>query len=167
MKTDKQANADMQHLADALQDHRVAMFTLLENDGTLSSRPMTALHLDAKDTVWFMASRKTWASLLAKAERPVNLALTRDGQYISLSGHASLVDDPVRKQALWTPAGRPWFSGPEDPELVLIAVRVQRAEIWDGPDNAVSRAIGMAASIVAGREVGLGHKDVIEPAASR
>jgi general stress protein 26 len=163
MKTDKQSTADMQHLADVLDKHRVAMFTLLEDDGTLSSRPMTALHLDAQGAVWFMASRKTWASQIGAGNEPVNLAFSSDGTHVSISGHARMDDDAARKEDLWTPAGRPWFSGPDDPDLVLLAVHPVRAEVWHGPDNAVSRAIGMAASIVAGREIGLGHKDVVTP----
>jgi len=164
MKTDKQASPEMQHLADVLADHRVAMLTLLEDDGTLSSRPMTALHLDSQGCVWFMTSRKTWASQIGAGNEPVNLSFVSGGDQVSFSGHAALVDDDDRKRVLWTAAGRPWFTGPDDPDLVLLAVQLQRADIWNGPDNSVSRAIAMAASMVAGREIGLGHKEVVQPA---
>lgn len=48
-------------------------------------------------------------------------------------------------------------------DLVLLKVTPQRTDIWDGPDNAVTRTLGVVASIVAGREVGLGQKNVVLP----
>jgi general stress protein 26 len=159
-----QANQDMQHLGEMLKGHRVAMLTLFEGPTGLNSRPMTPLEMDANGAIWFMGSRKTLQQHVNTGGEPVNLAFVGDGNYVSIAAKAELVDSIDRKQALWTPAGRPWFSGPEDPDLVLLTVRPVRAEIWDGPDNAVSRAIGMAASVIAGREIGLGHKEVIEPA---
>jgi hypothetical protein len=44
---------------------------------------------------------------------------------------------------------------------VLLKVTPQRADIWDGSDIAVTRTLGVVASIVAGCEVGLGRKNVV------
>jgi hypothetical protein len=95
---------------------------------------------------------------------PVNLAFVDHGEsdYVSVAGQAELVDDLARKQDLWTMAGRPWFKGPDDPDLTLLRVTPHHAEIWDGPDSAATRALAMAASVVAGKEVGMGHKEVID-----
>jgi general stress protein 26 len=166
MKTQPQPNDDMEHLASKLKGQRVAMLTLLESRSDLRSRPMTPLEIDEQGALWFISSRKTMGKHFDGASGhaarvSANLAFMREGDYISVHGHAELDDSPERKTALWTAAARPWFSGPDDPDLVLLKVVPAGAEIWDGPDNAVVRAIGMAASVLTGREIGLGHKDVI------
>jgi general stress protein 26 len=164
MKTTKQTSDALSHLADRLKDHRVAMLTLMEEGVGLTSRPMTALQMDADGALWFMGSHKVLDRLLGAGSTPVNLAFVRDGDsdYASVCGHAALVDDAAQKDALWTVAGRPWFSGPADPDLVLIRFEPVQAEVWDGPDTAVTRVLAMAASVVAGREVGMGTKETIE-----
>ena len=168
MKIKAQASADMQHLADTLEKHRVAMMTVNE-DGGLCSRPMTPLEMDTNGAIWIMSSHATMDSVLAGEGQPVNLAFTdhSDSDYISVVGHARLVDDVGRKKELWTAMGRPWFDGPEDPKLVLICVTPKSADIWDGPDSSFGRVLALAASVVAGKEVGLGHKETVTAPGSR
>ena len=163
MKTYPQATADMTHLADKLEKHRVAMMTVIEDGIHLHSRPMTPLEMDSQGAIWIMSSHRTMDALLAGGGQPVNLAFMNhsDSDYISVVGHAELVDDLARKQELWTLAARPWFEGPEDPKLALIRVKPTTADIWDGPDSSLGRVLAMTASVVAGREVGLGHKDTV------
>ncbi len=163
MKTQPQSDPDMRHLAKKLEDHRVTMLTLHEPGAGLSSRPMTPLEMDRDGAIWMIASRETLP--LGSEAAPVNLAfIGRDeGDYISVAGRAECVDDAARKKELWTAAARPWFDGPDDPKLVLLKVSPERAEIWDGPDSAVTRTLSMAASVIAGRPVNMGHKEVVEP----
>ena len=164
MKIEPQTSPDMSHLAQKLHGHRVAMLTLLEASSALTSRPMTPLEMDAEGAIWIMASREAMQRQLGTGPEPVNLAFMghADGDYVSIAGTAELIDDPARKDELWTASGRPWFDGPKDPDLVLLKVSPHKAEIWDGPDSVVTRTLAMAASVVAGREIGLGHKEVIE-----
>jgi general stress protein 26 len=168
MKIHDQNNAQMEPLARKLKGQRVAMLTLREEDG-LNSRPMTPLEMDGEGCIWFMASRRSMHSGREPGGEAVNLAFVApdDGDYISIAGAVTLVDDAERKQELWTLAARPWFDGPQDPDLVLLRVQPAKAEIWDGPDSALSRLLGMAASVVAQREVGLGHKEVITPGSAQ
>lgn len=170
MNIQDQNNAEMEPLARKLQGQRVAMLTLQDAAG-LSSRPMTPLEMDAQGCIWFMASRRSLHSGpepgSGRSSEAVNLAFVApaDGDYISIAGTLERVDDAERKQQLWSLAARPWFDGPQDPDLVLLRVQPSKAEIWDGPDSALSRMLGMAASVVAQREVGLGHKEVVTPRA--
>jgi general stress protein 26 len=164
MRTQAQRSADLQGLADKLKDQRVVMLTTPDDLGTLSSRPMTPQEMDANGAVWMMVSRKApWVQ--HAAGQPVNLAfvLPDDGDYISIAGRSELVDDATRKKELWTVVARPWWSGAEDADLMLLKVSPVRIEVWDGPDSAVSRTLAIVASVIAGREVGLGDKQVIEP----
>lgn len=169
MKTQAQTSAEMTHLAEKLSSHRVAMLTVWGAAGELSSRPMTPLEMDSEGAFWIMTSRKSMAAVVGAAGAPVNLGFVDEDKsdFISVIGQASLVEDASRKAQLWTPAGRPWFDGPDDPDLTLLRIRPQRVELWDGPDSTVVRTLAMAASVIAGHEVGLGHKEVIEVPAGR
>ena len=164
MKTMKQTHESLSHLADRLQDHRVAMLTVMEDGVGLTSRPMTPLLMDRDGSLWFMGSHQALDRVLGNGLTPVNLAFARhtDSQYASVSGEAELIDDAARKEDLWTIAARPFFSGSTDPDLVLVKVRPAQAEVWDGPDNAATRVLAMAASVIAGRGVGMGKKETIE-----
>jgi general stress protein 26 len=164
MKAVKQNDPALQRLADKLEPHGVAMLTLQEPDASLTSRPMTPLEMDGEGALWMMTSRRTVERVLGSRPRLVNLSFARpaDGDYVSLSGEADLVDDAARKQALWSPMARPWFDGPQDPDLVLLRVRPRHADAWDGPDTAATRLLAMAASVVAGREIGMGSKEEID-----
>jgi len=81
--------------------------------------------------------------------------------YVSIAGLARLVDDSARKQALWSTMARPFFSGADDPDLTLLQVNPQDVEVWDGPDSSTVRALAMAASVAAGRPIGLGSKETV------
>lgn len=167
MKTAKQTDPALARLADRLEDQRVAMMTLLEPDHGLASRPMTPLEMDADGALWMIGSRRTLAPAFAgdAGRAMVNLAFVDagDNDYVSVAGEADLVDDAARKEALWNAMARPWFDGPGDPDLTLVRVRPRHAEVWDGPDSAATRLFAVAASVVAGREIGMGHKETLEP----
>jgi len=58
-------------------------------------------------------------------------------RYVSVSGSATLVRDREKIRQLWNEGERAWFPrGPDDPDLALLRVSVERAEYWDGPAGA-------------------------------
>ena len=166
MKIQPQAADDLKHLAEMIEGERQAMLTLAEPNGRLSSRPMTPLELDSAGTIWMFTSRKTLAHLFADGHRAVNLSYcnTADSNFVSIEGSGRLVDDRARKEALWSAVARPWFpGGVDDPELVVLAIAIERAELWDSPDSTVVRSIALAASIAAAKPIGLGEHQVVTP----
>jgi general stress protein 26 len=177
MKTHPQASPEMQRLAERLQGQRVAMLTLRDSRGRLGARPLTPLEMDAQGAVWMLVSKKAVAPLFAYRPedaarldaldtQPANLSFSDEPSslFVSISGRARLVDDMARKVLLWTALARPWFSGVDDPDLTLLCVQPEEAEVWDGPDSSVVRVLALAASVVAGAPIGLGeHEHVIPP----
>jgi len=164
MRIQPQASADMKDLAKKLEDQHTALLTVADELGMLSCRPMTAQEMDASGAVWMMVSRKApWIEDADDSAANLAFAMPGEGDYVSMSGHVAIVDDSERKKALWTVVARAWWSGPEDPDLALLKVTPSRIEVWDGPNNAISRILSLAASVIAGREVGLGEKQVITP----
>lgn len=151
-----------------IHDIRIAMLTTRSADGALRSRPLTTQNrsLDASDpTLWFFVSRASEVAAETLHDATVNLAYsdTDEDRYVSISGHAELVDDPVRAQALWSVIAKAWFpGGPTDPDLQLLRVRVEHAEYWDVKESKMVLLFKMARAAVTGeRPRGVGeHHDV-------
>lgn len=157
MKTAPQSNTRLAHVAELIGGIPVAMLTNLEADGSLSGRPMAVLEMDADGAMWFFTDLRS-----AKVEhlRVVNLAFSdaEHGTYVSLSGHGEIDTDRGRIDRLWTAFARPWFpDGPDSPNLALLKFVPDTADYWDAPSSTMVRAFGMAASVVAGRPIGMGE----------
>ncbi len=169
MKTATQTNANFAHVAELIKDISIAMLTTVEADGTLASRPMAALEMDASGALWFFTDLRS-----AKVEQlhAANLSFTDEGHgtYVSLSGRGEIDTDRSRIQKLWTPFAKPWFpDGPESPNLALLKFVPETADYWDAPNSKMVRTFGIIASIVAGKPLGLGeHGSVsgLSPAAA-
>lgn len=160
------ARDDIRRLGEHLKPLRTAMLTLHEDGAGLTSRPMTVMEMDADGALWMLTSRSRMSPLLGAPGSPAraaNLSFVDagDDDYLSIAGQAELVDDAARRRELWSAMARPWFDGPDDPDLVLLRVAPGQADYWDGPDTAVQRVLTHAASIAAGREIGMGDKEVL------
>jgi general stress protein 26 len=83
----------------------------------------------------------------------VNIAYanTDDDSYVSVSGHAALLEDQAKKEALFNKMAQAWFpNGPTDPNLGLLAVTVLDAEYWDVDDSKMVQLYKMAKAAITG-----------------
>jgi general stress protein 26 len=156
MKMQVQTSPDRAHVASLITDIPIAMLCNVQADGALSSRPMSALEMDAEGALWFFTDLRS-----EKVEhlRVVNLSFAdmAHGTWVSLSGHGEIDTDRGRIQRLWTPLAKPWFpAGPESTDLALLKFVPDAADYWDGPSSSMVRAFGLLASVVAGRPVAMG-----------
>jgi general stress protein 26 len=137
MKVSKQKSRDLARLAALVRQMQVGMLTTLEADGSLRSRPLQTVEVDAEGRLWFFTEAHSPKSERAEAaDHQVNLSYAdpRDRDFASISGTARVVRDPERMRALWTPRLERWFPrGLEDPDLALLEVRIDKAEYWDEP----------------------------------
>jgi general stress protein 26 len=159
MKTETQSSLELTRVCELIKDMRVVMLTTVDDAGDLVSRPMTALEMDATGAIWFFTDiRSTKVAQLRK----VNLACadTDSATYLSLSGHAEISGDATHIKELWSPMAKPWFpDGPDSENLVLLKFVPSAAEYWDAPSSKMVRLFALAASIVAGKPVGMGEHD--------
>ena len=157
MKIATQTSAELTHVAKLIEDMPIAMLTTQETDGSLASRPMSALEMDAQGALWFFTDVN---SSKVDRLRAVNLSFVDRGQgaYVSLSGHGEINTDRGRIQSLWSVMAKPWFpDGPESSNLALLKFVPDSADYWDGPNSKMVRAFGLVASLIAGKPVAMGE----------
>jgi general stress protein 26 len=160
MDAQKQENAELQKVADLVSEIKFAMLTTEEADGTLRSRPMATMQMDANGDLWFFTALSSPKVEEAEHHHQVNLSYMDIGRqdYVSISGIGQFVRDKDRMAQLWSPWIKPWFpEGLDDPNLVLLKVSITQAEYWDAPGGAAKRLYGLAKGIATGNTDALGE----------
>jgi general stress protein 26 len=162
MKTTNQTNPDLQKLCDLIQDMSICMLTTIDVDHALVSRPMAVLEMDSDGVLWFFTNMNSEKTTALSA---MNLTFTNEsnGTYISLSGCGEINSEVKNIERLWTFFAKPWFpEGVDSTNLVLLKFLPNTAEYWDAPQSKMVRIFAMAASIIAGKPIGLGEHDTLK-----
>jgi general stress protein 26 len=157
-------------LRDAVAGVDVAMLTTLAADGSLHSRPMAALEADEDGALWFFtaAYAPKVGELLADGRVSVTFCDGRHGRWVSVTGRGELVRDRGRAERLWTPAQKAWFPhGADDPELALLRVEVERAEVWDPPGRRMQQIAGFVKATLTRRPLRERGHERLDVAAGR
>jgi general stress protein 26 len=113
-------------------------------DRELLSRPVAMQNQDSRrlDFLWIFTRRDCAQVEHLQWDSSVSLVFCdpATAARVTVFGSAAVVEDPVRKRALWTPAAASWFpGGPEDPTLALVRVRIIEAHFWDLESSSGSR----------------------------
>lgn len=122
---------------------RFPMLTTRRPDGGLQSRPMAMQNRDSDplDFLWFFTPRESEQVEDLQWDSSVSVVFADPGRsaYVAVFGSAAVVEDAARKKALWSEQASSWFaSGPEDPALALVRVRIIQADCWDVARNSVT-----------------------------
>lgn len=147
---------DEQKLAKFLGGMEFAMMTTTNPDGGLYSRPMATLNLDEDEfdgRLWFFTKLNSPKVNELEANSHVNLSYMNAAKqkYASVSGRAEISQNRQKMQELWNPLFSAWFpEGLEDPEIALISVTVDSAELWDSPPSSVVQLVGFLKAKITG-----------------
>jgi len=119
-----EAGAQLREIVDGI---RFAMMTSVDGAGDVQSRPMPPQQADDDGTLWFLVPRQSSLTDQLR-EQPVVLITygdVRSRSYMSVTGTATVLQDPAKAAELWDAAVRSWFpDGPADPEVAVIKVEV-------------------------------------------
>jgi general stress protein 26 len=143
----------------------IGMLTTQTVMGETHSRPMLVTGVDESGWLWFLTDRSSRKAceLIHNPRANVTFQSSRGDRYVSVYGTAVVVRDDVSINRLWNPTYRAWYpKGKHDPELVLVAVRVSRAEYWLVPRSRVTRVFGAAKALVTGRRYEAGKRGMLE-----
>lgn len=146
---------DHHKLWELIKGIRFGMLTHRHANGMLHSQPLTTLNksADEGDKLYFFISRNSDVAQQILHDSHVNVAYTNpnDDTYVSVSGNAEIVEDPLKKEALWSAMVKAWFpDGPKDPHLALLQVRISHAEYWDVGESKMMQVTKMVTAAVMG-----------------
>lgn len=131
----------LKDVSDAMKSVDICMMTT-SGDG-LVSRPMSNNRdVDYSGDSYFFTEASADVVRELEAEPDVNLsyvhtpALIGKSLYLSVSGKADLVRDPVQMEKHWVPDLDAWFKdGVRTPGLTMIHVKADSVKYWQGEDN--------------------------------
>jgi len=81
---------------------------------------------------------------------------TSGNKYLSITGDATVTNDRAKIADLWTPDNKAFWDSKDDPDIRLITVKPDDAEVWDSPGMIVA-TVKMLAAAVTGAKVELGN----------
>lgn len=148
---------DVETLGSMIKDIKFTMMTTVAEDGSLYSRPMATQKLYVDEftgRLWFFSKKNSPKNHSIENDQHVNLAYAEPDKqrYVSVSGRATISEDKAKMKELWNPFLKAWFpEGIDDPEISLIAVDVESAEIWDSPSSKVVQLVGFVKAAVTGK----------------
>ncbi|WP_031235534.1 pyridoxamine 5'-phosphate oxidase family protein [Asticcacaulis sp. AC402] len=133
----------LQDISKTMRDIDLCMLTSKTVTGELSSRPMSNNRkVDWNGDNWFFADGISSAAQEIAANPKVNLAYSREAGllskpfFVSVTGHAELVNDRAEMEKHWVKDSEAWFKdGLDTPGLVMIHVKADRVNYWDGMDQ--------------------------------
>jgi general stress protein 26 len=101
-------------------------------------RPMATAQVDEKvEELWFASQRDTLKIEELGDDDRVFLGYTVHTKWATITGRGRIVDDRTKAKEIWSDVWKNWFSGPDDPNLVLIQVIPEQGEYWDGGSKVV------------------------------
>jgi general stress protein 26 len=145
-------NDEIAKLAELIADIQVCMFTTTDKTSHLKSRPMAVQEVEFDGDLWFFTKLSGRKIDQIRQTPQVNVVLSSNRSWVSVSGEAEIVHDEVKAKQLWNTRISAWFpDGPEDPELVMIKVHADGAEYWDTPGAAVVSMLSFVKARVTGK----------------
>lgn len=150
-------------VAALLADEHTAMFTTTAPDGTLMSRPMALQEVEFDGDLWFFAQRSSRKVAHIAVQPQVNVTVGSASSWVSLTGHARVVDDAARKRELWNAVVEAWFpDGPDDAEVVLLEVTGDSAEYWDTPGGRIASLVSFVKAKATGEPYDGGENERVD-----
>jgi general stress protein 26 len=141
------ANDAVEKIREIAKDANICMMITDLSTLPLNSRPMATQEVDEEGNIWFMSGKDSEKNRDIKKDEQVQLLYSHTGnyEYLSIYGHAEIVNDRAKIEELWTPMAKTWFKeGKDDPNISLIKVVPEDAYYWDTKNNKMVSLIKFA-----------------------
>lgn len=130
---------EAQEIWDLIKDIEVAILTN-QSGRFLRGRPMYRVQQHFDGTIWFFTPRASDKVEELEAHPQVCLSYSDadKGVFVSLSGTAGFIEDRTLIHKFWNSSAENMFAkGLDDPEITLLEVHVEFAEVWDTKQSAM------------------------------
>lgn len=149
-------------VAELVKDARIAMFTTVNNQGQLVSRPMGLQEIEFDGDLWFFADERSDTVTEVIANPAVNVSFSSGSSWVSITGDAEMVRDRAKFEEMWNPIVEAWFpDGTGTPGLVLLKVHANGAQYWDSPGGRTVQLLSMIKAKVTGERFEGGESDTV------
>lgn len=113
------------------------------------ARPLSSRVRRDEHAIYFLVSAEGHKNEQIEAFPVVNLSYadTKGMNYVSISGTASVSNDRARIADLWSDFDKAWWDDESDPDIRLITVVPERAELWDSPGRLIAFATMLTAAV--------------------
>jgi general stress protein 26 len=127
--------------------------------GGLRSRPLEARPDRERGLIQFIVDLRARKDDEIEAAPEVCLTFIHNKQkaYLSITGRAAVLNDAANARAIWKKTDGAWWSGPDDPNVRVLSVEPQTAELWDGPASAEVARYEFAKAFATGEKPNLGE----------
>ena len=144
-------DTELDTLNDLLKKFRFAMVTTRAEDGALHAHPLTVQERESDGDLWFIVGTHASAVEHVRRDPKVGLSFSSDSTWLSLAGHAEIVDDLAKLNVLWSTSVEAWFpDGPESPGVTMLKVSALTGEYWGSAGGRLATAIALVTSRVTG-----------------
>jgi general stress protein 26 len=133
------------------------MFTTWDGEHQ-QSRPLSSRPDRDEHAIYFLVSADSAKTVQVAAYPTVNLAYadTSGMKFVSITGEAEITNDRDKIAELWSAFDKAWWDDKDDPDIRLLTVVPDTAELWDSPGKAVAFA-KMIASALTGAKPKVGN----------
>jgi general stress protein 26 len=124
----------IQKFRDLAEIVNVCMFTTVDNELNIMSRPMWTAEIDDDGNAWFFTNEFSEKIQEVSKDNLVNLIYSHPGKniYLNVKGTCSVIIDSKKMEELWKPSMKTWFpDGLEDPKICLVKVVTENAYYWN------------------------------------
>src|ERR1700754_2695447 len=113
------------------------------------ARPLSSRVEREEHAIYFLVSAEGHKNIQIEQYPTVNLAYADTGgmKYISISGQAEVSNDREKIHQLWSDFDKAWWDDEHDPDIRLLTVRPERAELWDSPNKLIAAATMLTAAV--------------------
>lgn len=154
---------DIKKVTDIINDSRIGMFTTINEQGALVSRPLAVQDVQDDGDMWFFTSEGTSQVAHITANPAVNVSFGKGTEWVSVAGTANVVTDRQEIRDRWNQAVEAWFpDGPETPEVVLLRVDSDSAEYWTSPGGTAATVLQWVKSKVTNSRMSVGESGTVE-----
>jgi general stress protein 26 len=151
-------------LFDALDDERAGMLGVSDTGDHM--QPMTHFADRPTGCLWFITSRETdLARQLETGPREAHFTLTASNGklYACMYGAISRVENAAKLEELWSPMASMWFDGgKDDPEVLLLQMRLDEAAVWLNDASALRFGMEMLRGATSDHDPNLGEHGVVD-----
>ena len=124
-----------------------ALFTTW-NGSKQAQWPLTANAERDEGAIYFLVSNRDGKYDALDEFPAVTLGFADPGgpKYVVVNGMAALTNDRAKIKDLWTVFAKAWWDSADDPDIKLLTVIPEQAEIWDSPNKLIATAVMLTAA---------------------